>query len=157
MNDLNLNELLQFSHVVEEHIEVTDADLIERIIIGTYDCGTYDTNSHIRSASRFTSHDIAMRVMEITLEKNQDVIDEWLKWNNGARTIIRATFSKPIGHGFVKGTSFKHSYAMHRCVIVLEADAHYRSYRIITAYPAPNKAVNQAIFEDRQNFYANRR
>ena len=38
----DLKEKLQFAHVFEEHVYVTDEDLIERIIAGTYDSGRFD-------------------------------------------------------------------------------------------------------------------
>lgn len=153
----DLKEKLQFAHVFEEHVYVTDEDLIERIIAGTYDSGRFDgVGKYI--TSRFYSEKIALFAIEKTLILNEGGIKEWLRFGTGKRFVVSASCKSSIGKGFAKGKRFSDGgYETHKCVVVLEADAHYRNYSIVTAYPVPNAATMRKIQEDRNIFCAKRR
>ena len=140
-----------YGHTFEDHIEPDDNDLKMRLILGKYDCGTYDGNA-ISIASRFVSENIAKKVIDYTLEKKKDDIATWLKEACVEKTVFYINFMKPIGYGYVKNTNWDNPYPLYKLCIVLQADCHFRNYEIVTCYPVPNNAVKAQIIKDRKNF-----
>lgn len=153
MSEINWKK---YGHTYEEHVNVTDKDLIDRLLYGTYDIGKYmDDRRSI--CTRFLSEEIAFKSIERALKIRTDEIQEWMKLGYQAKLEIMVNFTSQIGVGYAKGTSWKEPYPMFKVRVILKADAHFREYSIVTAYPIPNKQISQKIAADRSAYYAARR
>ena len=152
----DVKELLAFGHTMEDHIDIDDKDLLDRLINGKYDGKHYAEKSSTRS-TKFSSAEIANKAIFMVLKKNAATIEQWTNLCFERRLVLNTTFLQPIGYGYVKGTSYKTQYQMYRCTVILEADEFYSEVRIVTAYPDTNIATEQQIQRDKQIFFANRR
>lgn len=144
-------------HTYEDHVAVDIDDLKERLVLEKYDVGTYDEDKKSSIASRFLSEDLARKAIKASLKKKSSVIDDWMKLQYDSRLVLKINFMRQIGEGVAKGTNWNTIYPMYSVIIVLKADCHFRSYEVVTAYPAANNAVMKQIIKDRATWYANRK
>lgn len=144
-------------HTYEEHVDVDNQDLKNRVMFGTYESGRFDGQGK-SICSRFSSEKIAKIAIERAIEIRCSEIEEWMKLGYQEEIIVTVNFSKAIGVGYAKGTNLrKDPYLMYSICVVLRADAHFRSYSIVTAYPTPNRNVGKQIAKDKKDFYEERR
>lgn len=144
-------------HTYEEHVDVTDNDLRNRVMAGTYDLGRY-MDDHKKICSRFLSEELAEKTIKRILKIRESQIKEWMQLGYAKEIEVVAFFTSQVGIGFAEGTGvYKNSYPMYGVRVVLQADIHFRSYSIVTAYPVPNKATIAKIAEDKRARYAERR
>ena len=144
-------------HTYEDHVEIEIEDLMNRLVLGKYDVGTYDENKKSSIASRFINEDIARKAIKTVLKKKTPVIDDWMRLQYDNRLVLKVNFTQQIGEGVAIGTNWNTLYPMYSLIIVLKADCHFRNYEVVTAYPAPNQAVHLQIMKDRAAWYKKRK
>lgn len=140
-----------YGHTYQNHVEVNDYELKERLVFGTYDTGKYD-DTPINFSSRFLNEEIALKGINIVLKQNKEVIDDWMKNQYAQKITVRLNFLQQVGVGFAKNTSWKTPYALYSIIVVLKADCHFHSYEIVTAYPFYTPKIQAQIKKDKMLF-----
>lgn len=154
----DLKELLRFSHMKEEHVDPTNNDLKDRLLFGRFSNGRFNENDITEYSTKFLSMDIAEKTILASLNNNIHIIDQWMNLCVEKRLVLNSAFINKIGYGFVKNTDFKKGpYDMYNIRIILEADCHFRSFHIVTAYPVPNNATKKKIENDKRDFWNKRK
>ena len=158
MNLKNLNELTlkDCGHTADTHINVTDGDLVDRLLYG--DLHEFRYNGDKKSiATKFDSESIALRAIKLSLEQNKATISAWTNTRDAKVISVRTKFQTQIGYGLVKGTPFTNKYSMSQIVVVLSLGYNGGEFNIITAYLEPNLAIEQKIQRARNEFMSNRK
>ena len=150
-----ITNIKMIPHVYEEHVGIEDKELIERLLNNF--SSEYDTNIQLGFASKFDSEEDALYYINELLYCKEKVIANWLKARDDKRIILTGNFLDRTGYGYAKNTSFKQQYVMTEVIIVLELGYNGDYFSIVSAYPAPNKAIKEAVKKDRAAFFASRK
>lgn len=154
MNIRNLDEIdLSYGHVIEEHINVSDQELIQRLLYGDFRDLRY-TGKTQKIVTKFESAQITEQTVKNALQFHIEKIKEWLRLRYDNRLVIQYNSLSKLGHGYAKYTDFrKNVYDMYSCIIILELGYNGSEFHIVTAYPVPNQAMWQKIQNDRNIFW----
>lgn len=150
-------EINECCHVLENHVNLDDQDMIDRLIRGDMDNNFQYFGDRRDLATKFLSKEIAENAIYETIVKNDDSIKRWLEFRTEKRIIVSRDFKTQIGYGYAKNTPFSNKYAMYNCIVVLKLGYNGDLFEIVTAYPAPNYDMSKKIAEDRAHFRNNRK
>lgn len=157
INEKKLGELFELGHMVQNHVEVSDEELKERLIYGDLDDECHETGIRKSISSKFFSFKEAEKFVIETLIANRSVIEKWLDNRDENKLVISKKFLNEIGYGYAKNTSFKTKYPMYICQVVLKLGYNCDEFSIVTAYPDINTATAKRIEEDKKIFFENRK
>lgn len=143
-------------HTLSTHVEVSDSDLIERLLYGDLHGFRYIGETKTL-ATKFDSEKIMVKAIKATLEVNKILISRWTEDRCEKVIAVRAKFQNPIGYGIVKGTPFTNKYPMSTVVVILSLGYNGNEFNIITSYLEPNLMISEKIQRDRQEFMSNRK
>lgn len=142
-------EIILPSHILEEHIHISNKDMIDRILNGTYRNMRY-TRFTQDIVTKFYSEDHARKMIRKMLDDHEKIIIDWLKFRYDKRIEITGYSMEEIGYGIAGHTNFANHYPMTGCRIVLELGYNGNQFEIITAYPVPSETVETVINRDRK-------
>lgn len=157
---MNLRELEKLSasdcgHTLSTHVNVSDSDLIERILYGDLHGFRYIGETKAL-ATKFDSEKIMVKAIKATLEANKIIINRWTDFRDEKVIAVRAKFQNPIGYGIAKGTPFTNKYPMSTVVVILSLGYNGSDFRIVTSYLEPNLMISEKIQRDRNEFMSAR-
>lgn len=136
-------------HLYQNHIDIKLSEMRSRILRGLYDSVDGIVVATTQSlVSKFLSEDIANNAIEACIQANQNHIDFWMKEKYEKRIVFEYFSTEKLGFALAQGTDFNNKYAMYGIRLVLEDMGNY--YRIVNAYPIPNKQLKQRIARDRK-------
>lgn len=139
-------------HIIEEHINIDDSMMIDRLINGTFRNLRYTTYSQ-KIVTKFFNEEKAKQMISIAIIQNEFRLKEWMKLRYEKKIVLNYYSLEEIGYGIAKGTDFNIHYPMTGICVVLELGYNGNNFNILTAYPIPSPFIIDIINKDKKKYW----